>query len=96
MEADKYIALTEICTSYRIDNSFLYSLREFGLVKIVALENKEYLPLEQLNELERIVRLHYDLEINLEGIDVIYNLLERVQELQRENQSLRNRLTRWE
>ena len=50
------------------------------------------LPKEQMEALERMVRMHFDLNINLEGIDAIYHLLQRVENLQREVVSLRRKL----
>jgi len=41
---------------------------------------------------EKMMRLHYDLHINLEGIDAISNLLKQVQDLKKENQILKNKL----
>lgn len=42
------------------------------------------------------MRLHYDLEINIEGIDAIYNLLEQVNSLRKEITTLNNRLRLYE
>jgi hypothetical protein len=38
------------------------------------------------------MRLHYDLDINLEGIEAITCLLDRVRSMQEEIRELRNRL----
>jgi hypothetical protein len=43
-----------------------------------------------------MMRLHYDLEINLEGIDAIYNLLKQVEDLQNQVVTLRNKLNIYE
>ena len=42
------------------------------------------------------MRLHYDLDINIEGIDAIYNLLKQVEELQSQIITLRNKLNFYE
>jgi hypothetical protein len=39
------------------------------------------------------MRLHYDLGINMEGIDVISNLVKQIGELQQELASIKNKLT---
>jgi hypothetical protein len=39
-----------------------------------------------------MVHLHYDLDINIEGIEAISHLLDRVDNLQRELITLKNRL----
>ena len=43
-----------------------------------------------------MIRMHYELDINLEGIDAISNLLERVEEMQHEMTRLQNRLRFYE
>jgi len=37
--------------------------------------------------------MYYDLSINMEGIDAIHHLLERMEEMKREMDSLRKQLT---
>lgn len=96
MEPEKYIRITELCSYYSIDDSFVHSLRDYGLMEIVVMENQEVIPEEQVKDFEKMLRLHYELEINLEGIDAINHLLHQIRELQEEVKSLRNRLTRWE
>jgi len=96
MEPEKYIRITELCTHYSIDDNFVYMLRDYGLMEIVILEDQEVIPEEQVRDFEKILRLHYDLEINMEGIDAITHLLHQIHDLQEEVKYLRNKLTRWE
>ena len=42
----------------------------------------EYMPLDQLKETEKLVRLYRDLGLNMEGIDVVVQLLHRIKEMQ--------------
>jgi len=91
MEA-KLIAIESFCDCHKIDGSFLESLNEFGLIEIVPVDNNRFLQEHQLQEVERMMRLHYDLEINIAGIDAIAHLLKRMNELQQEITSLKNRL----
>ena len=51
---------------------------------------------QQLNEVEKMIRLHYELDINLEGIDAIYNLLNSRSSLQFEIRTLQNKLNAYE
>jgi DNA-binding transcriptional MerR regulator len=46
---------------------------------------------EDVALLRRIRRMHHDLEVNLEGIEVILRLCARVQELERELEQYRKR-----
>ena len=47
---------------------------------------------EELQKLEQLMHLHYDLNINLEGIDAINNLLAKLDAAQNELMMLKNRL----
>ena len=46
----------------------------------------------ELPDVERYSRMYYDLSINIEGIDAIHHLLERMEEMQQEIYSLHNKL----
>ena len=96
METANYISVTEFCTYHELDYSFIRSLDEYGLVQILTIEEDHFIEKEQLRELEKMMRLHYELHINLEGIDAIYHLLHKVSDLQDEVASLRNRLKLYE
>lgn len=80
------------CTQYNIEVSFIQQLSEYGLIDIVTVEEKSFIHSNQLNELEKFIRLHYDLDINMEGIDAITHLLTKVRSLQNEIFSLKTRL----
>lgn len=86
------ILAQEFCTHYQVEMNFIHSLQEFGLVEVISNEGNDYLSADQLNELEKMIRLHYDLNVNVEGIDVILHLLEQLDEAQRETNELRNQL----
>ncbi len=96
MDPKQYVTITEFCSCHRIEPTFINSLNEYGLVEIITMEDRQFLHYEQVGEVEKMIRLHYDLEINLEGIDAISNLLQRVSGLQDEVRHLKNRLKRYE
>jgi uncharacterized Fe-S cluster-containing MiaB family protein len=93
---DQYISIIEFCDCHQLEYSFIHRLTEHGLIQTVVIEENEYIEQEQVRELERIVRLHYDLEINFEGIEAINHLLGRVSLLKNEVRLLQNRLRRYE
>ncbi len=92
METEKLIPADECCTRYNIDYSFIRSLQQSGLIKEYLIEEKRFIHSGQLHELEKFIRLYYDLQINIEGIETITHLLKRINMLQRENRILKNRL----
>lgn len=96
MDPKDYISITEFCQSHHVEYAFIHSLTEHGLLEVVIIEEGEYIDKEQLRDLEKMMRMHYELEINMPGIDAINNLLLKVSELQREVKTLRNRLRIYE
>ncbi len=90
------IPANEFCASHKIEVSFISSLQETGLIEITTINETEYIHADQLNELEKIVRLYYELDINLEGIETVIHLLQRINEMQDEITILKNRLHLYE
>lgn len=86
------IALNEFCASHQVEISFVQSLEEYGLVETVVAGQSLCVYATELPRLERIVRLHRELDINPEGIDVINQLLQRMEDMRHEITELRNRL----
>lgn len=95
MEAD-LIILDEYCRTCHIEPSFLALLEESGLIEIGTVEGERCLPIEKLSDVERYVRMYYDLSINIEGIEAIHHLLRRVESLQQEVRVLKERLRLYE
>ncbi len=93
MQTDELILADEFCSYYNAEISFLNSLQQFGLIQITSVEETYYIPHTELKKLEQLTRLHYDLNINLEGLDAITHLLEKVTELQSEITILKNKLS---
>ena len=89
---DDLIAVNEFCVHHNIETSFLNLLQQNGLIKISIIESKYFVEKEQLPQLEKFVRFYYDLDINLEGIETISYLLERIEIQQNEIIKLKNRL----
>lgn len=96
MKQENYIAITDFCNSHKVTSQFVMQLNDLGLVEVVYRQDLHYLPIQQLPKAERIVRLYLDLDINLEGIEVITQLLDRMQDMRHEMVSLRNKLRRYE
>ncbi|WP_411274149.1 chaperone modulator CbpM [Daejeonella sp.] len=90
------ISTDEFCVHHNIEFSFIRNLCEFGLLETVKIEKTEFVTKDQLEKLERMLRLHRELDINLEGIDAIDHLLDRMHHLQSEIIALRNRLRLYE
>jgi chaperone modulatory protein CbpM len=86
----------EFCTWHRIEFSFISILHDSGLIGMINKEGTPFLSSQDLPDLEKFVRWHYELAINPEGIEALSHLLTRVNGLQEEIRYLRNKLQRYE
>ena len=82
METEYLIAIDEFCSNHKIDLSFISSLHQSGLIEITSIEETEFIEADQLPQLEKFIRLYYELDINIEGIETINYLLQRINSLQ--------------
>lgn len=92
MTKEDLILLDHFCQQHGIEPTFILSLQEFDMIEILVLEEKQYILAAQLAKIEKIIRLHHELEINLEGIDIIMNLLDQIDDYKSQLTSARNRL----
>ena len=86
------IIVSEYCHKCHIEPSFIDLLEEGGLIEVRTEGGEHYLLASQLPDVERSSRMYYDLSINMEGIDAIHHLLERMELMRREISTLRNQL----
>ncbi len=90
----EYIHIKDFCSGHNIEEAFIFGLQEYELIELRSIDNQQFIYVEELPKVEKMVRLHLDLHINLEGIEAIYHLLERTLQLQNEIRTLKNRLKR--
>jgi len=96
MSKKDYISVNELCSYYQIEISFFSKLNDMGLIKINTIQNTQCINREVLSDVEKILRLHQELDVNFEGIDVVLNLLKKIELLQEELKSVKNRLHLYE
>lgn len=96
MQTKYLLAIDDFCTSHNIEISFISSLHQNGLIEITTIKEAGYIDPAQLLQLEKIVRLYYELDINLEGIETINYLLLRIGTMQDEIMALKNKLRLYE
>lgn len=96
METTYLIAIEDFCTNHNIEISFVNSLQQSGLIKLTLQNESLFIQQEQLPILEKIVCFHYDLDINIEGIEAISHLLEQIDQMKDEIHTLKNRLRFYE
>lgn len=96
MSTEDLIPMELYCQHEELDITFVRALTDRGLIELVIREERSYLAPEQITRLERLARMHFDLDINLEGIEAISHLLERVDRMQQEMRAMEQRLRLYE
>ncbi|MFN2260717.1 MAG: chaperone modulator CbpM [Psychroflexus sp.] len=92
MDTNKLILVEQFCSNCDINFSFINALNDYGVIEIVVVDDKKYILNQQLKTLERAIQFHYELNINIEGIDVIHNLLHQIDDLQEELRMTKSKL----
>ncbi len=96
MQTKYLIAVEEFCIHHGIEISLISTLQQSGMVKITTVKENRFIDSSQLQQLEKIVLFYNELEINLEGIETINHLLQKITVLQDEIITLKNRLNLYE
>lgn len=86
------ITITEYCIKYNVEPGFIHSLEESEILILKLVGKEKFIHIEQFSELDTYIHLHYDLHINIEGIDAIRHLLRKVNSMQEEIRGLRQQL----
>tara|TARA_R110000868_G_scaffold326924_1_gene587923 strand:+ start:219 stop:515 length:297 start_codon:yes stop_codon:yes gene_type:complete len=92
MASKDLISIQQICIHYNIPNTFINALHDYELIEIVSTNKTQYVSITEIKNIEKLIRFHYELEINLEGMNAILNLLNKIESLQNEINKLNNKL----
>ena len=90
------IHIEDFCIGHEIDITFITGLQQYDLIDLKLINKSLFIEIEELPKVEKMLRLHQDLNINIEGIDAIYHLLEQTNQMREEINQLRLRLKRLE
>ncbi len=92
----KTISVSKFCVNYDIPQQFIDSLSKYDLVKVIEVETTKHIHIDDINRIERLMRIHFDLDVNFEGLDIINNLIDQINTLQNEVSRLKSRLELYE
>ena len=92
MENNELIPAKTFCVMHNIEVSFIDTLQQHGLIETTIIQEDIFIRPEQMSDLEKYMHLHYDLDINVEGIEAITHLLQRLESIQQQNIFLKNKL----
>ena len=96
MKTEELIRIDELCVHYEVEHTFFTHLSEAGLIELTIIENTSYIHANLIGDVEKMMRLHHDLELNMEGIDVVFHLLNKIDHLNSELSAAKNRLRLYE
>jgi len=96
MARQDLILIETICFHYKIEISFIIELENIGLIKTETIENNKFIHQDKISDLEKMIRLHNELNVNIEGIDIVFNLLQKELKLKEELDALKSRLRLYE
>ncbi|WP_299671054.1 chaperone modulator CbpM [uncultured Polaribacter sp.] len=86
------IAVKQFCKYYNIPSSFIESLSSVELIEIIEIKNSKHVRINDIQQIEKMMRLHYDLNVNFEALDVINHLTSQIHSLQQELIELKNKI----
>lgn len=96
MKKDNLIPIQDFCVHHHIEVNFIDSLAEIGVIQVVHLEQTQYFETDKLDRVEMLVRLHQELNIHTDDIDIIDSLVLKVATLQEELRAVKQRLSFYE
>lgn len=96
MKDQEYISIRTICRCHGVSESLIIEMSELDLIELEEVEDEKMIREYELSTLEKFMRLHNELDINLAGIEVVHNLTQRLEEMEREMDRLRKQLAIYE
>ncbi|MCO6499010.1 MAG: MerR family transcriptional regulator [Vicingus serpentipes] len=96
MSKEKLIQIEQLCVHYQVEMSLFSELQDFGIIEILTIEDSYFIHEDKISVVEKVVRMQKDLNINMEGIDTVMNLLDKINDLQTELNTVKNRLRLYE
>ena len=96
MKTEQVITVHDFCIYNDVEYAFIDHLQEAGIIEVTIIDETTCIPVDEIQKIERLARLHTQLEVNEPGLFVIDGLLDKVENMQREMAELRARLRLYE
>lgn len=96
MSKENLIPIKQLCKHYQVEISLFSELHNLGIIEVLTIEDAHFIHEDRIRVFEKVVRIQNDLNINLEGIDTVMNLLDKINDLQTELNTVKNRLRLYE
>jgi hypothetical protein len=92
MKIETIVHLDQFCEIHQIEISFMEELASFELINLIDDSQKKCIMIDDVPLIEKMIRIHQDLEINPAGINAIFHLLEKLNKKQDEIIRLKTRI----
>lgn len=96
MKTNEIIIINQLCRSYQIEFTFFEQLEHLGLIKILSVQEEACIEENELEAVEKMIRLYQELNVHPQSMDVVMNLLQKVEDLQDELRLTQIKLKRFE
>ena len=96
MSKENLILVNKLCTHYEVEMVLFHHLQELGIIELKTIDDSHFIHEDKIGVVEKVIRIHRDLNVNLEGVDTVLNLLEKINALQTELNTVKNRLRLYE
>ncbi len=96
MQTESLVPVRDFCIYHNVTITFVDTLVDKDLIALLTIEEIPYVEPTQLPQLEKFVRLHRDLNIHPDDLDVVAELLDRMERLQDQVLTLQNQLRFYE
>ncbi len=67
MKTKEYIAVHHLCSQYKVTTQWFQQLHDTGLIQVVTIEEEPCVHVTTIHQVDKIMRLHQDLNVNPEG-----------------------------
>ena len=92
----KYITLEEFADFHRISVTQIREFADFGLFEVRIIQDKPCIHINDIERCERVIRLSEELGVNKEGIEIILEMRQRIEEMQKEISRMKHLLDKYE
>ena len=82
LDEDQLVSIEEMCKACHVESALIIEFVEYEIINPRGHEPSEWqFKASDLQRLQKALRLHQDLKINYEGLPVVLNLIDEVEEL---------------
>lgn len=92
MNLENHIPISDLCDHYQVEQSFFMQIHDCDLIHLETIEKVQYIDIEKINDVEKMVRLYHELQVHEENIDIVFNLIQKIESLQDELKAAQRRL----